>query len=55
MDGLANNMHMIVKEFCEFRGLTTLKLFLTGPPGSGKSLLADKLSHIYNIPHLHVK
>jgi predicted ATPase with chaperone activity len=44
MNGIIANMTMIVKEFCEFRGLTSKRLFILGPPGSGKSLLAEKLS-----------
>lgn len=44
MNGLIDNMSMIIKEFCEFRGLSSKRLFISGPAGSGKSLLAENLS-----------
>lgn len=53
-DGLINNMTKIVKEFCEFRGLSSKRLFISGPAGSGKSFLTDELSKNYNIPGLNI-
>ena len=32
-----------------------VKIFVTGPPASGKSFYGDQLSHYYNIPHVTVK
>lgn len=32
-----------------------MKVFITGPPCSGKSHYAEKLAHHYNVPHIHMK
>lgn len=42
------------QEFNTFRGLFPLKLFLTGPPGSGKSFYAAKLAASYGVPHIKI-
>jgi len=42
-------------EFNYFRGLFPLKVFITGPPCSGKTYFAHKLSEEYGIPHLTIK
>lgn len=31
---------------------TGMKVLVIGPPGSGKGTIADKLSHIYKVPHV---
>ena len=33
----------------------SVKIFISGPPGSGKSYIAEKLSKFYNIPHFTIK
>lgn len=43
------------KEFNECRGLNPVKIFITGPPASGKTFYATKLAKYYNIPHVSVK
>ena len=42
-------------EFNEFRGLNPVKIFVTGPPASGKTYYADALAKYYNIPKVEVK
>jgi len=55
MGGLSDNILMISNEFSLFNELRPVKILISGPPGSGKSYFAKKLSHYYNIPHIHMK
>mmetsp|Transcript_39288 Transcript_39288/g.59985 ORF Transcript_39288/g.59985 Transcript_39288/m.59985 type:complete len:112 (-) Transcript_39288:1074-1409(-) len=48
-------MTSLNNEFNFFRGLFPLKVFITGPPCSGKTHFASKLSEEYGIPHLTIK
>ena len=43
---------MLNEEFNFYRGLFPLKIFITGPPLSGKSHFGKKLSEMYGVPHL---
>jgi adenylate kinase family enzyme len=31
-----------------------LKVFITGPPGSGKTFMANKLAEQYGVPHITI-
>ena len=42
-------------EFNYFRGLFPLKVFITGPPCSGKTHFAKKLNDLYGVPHLKIE
>ena len=43
-----------MKEECsKERGLKPIKIFITGPPASGKSHFAKQLAEHYNVPHIH--
>lgn len=53
--GLPKNIRLLNEEFNEVRGLNPVKMFLQGPPASGKSYFSKELSHYYNIPHIEVK
>lgn len=54
-DGInSKTMQMLNEEFNLFRGLFPLKLFITGPPGSGKTHYATKLSQAYGVPHIKI-
>jgi dephospho-CoA kinase len=53
--GLDEHIQTIVNQFKEYRGLKSVKLFITGPPASGKSFYGARIAQYYNIPHLHVK
>jgi hypothetical protein len=46
---------MLNEEFNDYRGLHLVKIFLTGPPSSGKIFYAERLSVYYNIPRVHTK
>lgn len=48
-------MDKVINEFNIYRGLDSVKIFITGPPAVGKSHFAKKLAHRYNLPHLTVK
>ena len=45
---------MLETEFNTFRGLKPVKIFISGPPASGKTYYAEQLAHYYNIPRVHV-
>lgn len=47
--GIAENLELIRKEFVEFHSLKPVKIFVTGPPGSGKTELSKSISKSYNI------
>jgi adenylate kinase len=53
--GIINNSLLLNNEFNALRGLNPVKIFITGPPASGKSFYASKLSEYYNIPIVNVK
>jgi len=53
--GIIGNMQKLNNEFNEFRGLNPVKIFVTGPPASGKTFYSQKLAQYYNIPHVSVK
>lgn len=53
--GFKQKIRMLEIEFNEFRGLKPVKIFITGPPASGKTFCAEKLARYYNIPRVHVK
>lgn len=45
-------MPQLNTEFNHFRGLFPLKVFIGGPPFTGKSHYASELAQGYGIPHL---
>ena len=51
----AQTMTMLNEEFNYFRGLFPLKVLITGPPASGKTLLGGQLCDEYGIPHLTIR
>ena len=46
---------MLNEEFNDNRGLHPVKIFITGPPASGKSYYSERLASYYNIPRVHAK
>jgi len=53
--GIGENIRMLNEEFNANRGLNPVKIFLTGPPASGKTFYAERLAVYYNIPRVHSK
>jgi len=50
----SQTMTMLNEEFNHFRGLFPLKVFITGPPCSGKTLFGAKLNELYGVPHISI-
>ena len=46
------SMKMLNDEFNLFRSLFPLKVFIGGPPASGKTYYSKQLASSYGIPHL---
>lgn len=44
-------MHLLNEEFNYFRDLFPLKVFISGPPCSGKTHFGKKLTELYGVPH----
>ena len=53
--GIVENIRMLNEEFNKCRGLNPVKIFITGPPASGKTYYSERLALYYNIPHVHAK
>jgi len=53
--GILSNISTLNTEFNTFRGLNPVKIFVTGPPASGKTYYSEELAKYYNIPHVHIK
>ena len=51
--GLAGNIPLVKKEFCQVRGLKPFKIAVSGKPCTGKSHFAQQLAKHYNVPHIH--
>ena len=51
----AKTMPGLNEEFNHSRGLFPLKVFITGPPCSGKTHFASQLQTLYGIPHLKIE
>jgi len=53
--GLATNIQLVKKEFEKKRDLRPVKVFVTGPPCSGKTFFSNQLGEHYNVPHIHAE
>lgn len=53
--GIRRKIRELEGEFNKFRGLNPVKIFITGPPASGKTFYAEQLAKYYNIPRVHVR
>lgn len=54
-NGVTQNLSILEREFNEQRGLKPIKIFITGPPASGKSYYGQKLAEHYNVPHIKIQ
>lgn len=52
--GIAGNMEKIHNEFIQYKQLTTLKIIILGMPYSGKTLIGNALSKMFNLPLLNI-
>ncbi|KAM6273345.1 adenylate kinase 7 [Porphyrio hochstetteri] len=52
--GLVENIEQVVKEYKQSRGLLPLKVYIHGPPGVGKSAIAEELCKHYKLHHIKI-
>ncbi|NXY48108.1 KAD7 kinase, partial [Ceuthmochares aereus] len=52
--GLLENIEQIVKEYKKSRGLLPVKVCIHGPPGVGKSTVAEELCKHYKLHHIKI-
>ncbi|NXT54249.1 KAD7 kinase, partial [Pluvianellus socialis] len=52
--GLVENIEKIVKEYKQSRGLLPLQVCIHGPPGVGKSTIAEELCKHYKLHHIKI-
>lgn len=52
--GIKRNIRKLNDEFNNFHGLKPIKICISGPPASGKSFYAGKLSQMCEIPHIKI-
>ena len=53
--GIIENIRRLNEEFNTNRGLHPVKIFITGPPASGKTYYSERIANYYNIPRVHAK
>ncbi|NXW55858.1 KAD7 kinase, partial [Eurystomus gularis] len=53
-EGLVENIEQIIKEYKQSRGLLPLKICIHGPPGVGKSTIAEELCKHYKLHHIKI-
>ncbi|NXC41684.1 KAD7 kinase, partial [Penelope pileata] len=53
--GLVENIEKVIKEYKQSRGLLPLKVYIHGPPGVGKSTIAEQICKHYKLHHLKIK
>ncbi|XP_021259603.1 adenylate kinase 7 isoform X3 [Numida meleagris] len=53
--GLVENIEQIIEEYKQSRGLLPLKVYIHGPPGVGKSTIAEEICKHYKLHHIKIK
>lgn len=52
--GMAENIQLVKDEFAKERKLKPVKIFISGPPCSGKSFFGKQMAEHYNVPHISI-
>ncbi|XP_066468320.1 adenylate kinase 7 isoform X1 [Tiliqua scincoides] len=55
LSGVVENIDQIVNEYKQSRGLLPVKICILGPPGVGKTSIAEKLCKHYKVHHIKIK
>lgn len=53
--GFTDNIHRMVKEYKQVRNLLPLRVYITGPPASGKSTVVEQLCKYYKVHHIKIQ
>lgn len=53
--GMAENIQLVKKEFEKERNLKPVKIFISGPPCSGKTFFGKQMAEHYNVPHINME
>ena len=53
--GLADNIYRTVKEYKQVRNLLPLRVYINGPPASGKTTIVKQLCDHYKIHHIKIQ
>jgi len=54
-DGLVANIKKVAQEYCDVYNLKPIKIYVNGPPFSGKTYLSKELAKKYNIIHVSLQ
>lgn len=53
--GMVENIENIIKEYKETRNLLPIRVFITGPPASGKTNVVEQLCRHFKLHHIKIK
>lgn len=53
--GIVENIDHIIKEYKQIRNLFPIRLFITGPPASGKTTVVEQLCQHFKLHHIQIK
>jgi adenylate kinase len=54
-EGLTGNIKKVAQEYCDVNNLKPIKIYINGPPLSGKTTIVKELAKKYNIIHVTLK
>lgn len=54
-EGLVGDIKKVAQEYCDVNNLKPIKIYINGPPLSGKTTIAKELAKKYNIIHVTLK